>query len=223
MSYQFDFSPVFDAWESLAMGAWLTIRLAAISMAIGLVVSVLLAFGKLSGIAWLRRAIDAYIELIRNTPLLVQIFFVYFGLPAIGIRLRPDTAAVVALVINAAAYTTEIIRAGIESVHRGQLEAGTALGLTRVQVFRLIVLKPAFRAVYPSITTQFNVLLLSTSIVSAIAANELTHEAEYINSITFRSFEIYIVVAVIYFAMSLGFSAIFAAMQSRLFTWPDAH
>lgn len=221
LAYQLDFSPILDSWQMLADGLWLSVRLAAIAMALGTLAAVALALGKLSGIRWLRVAINGYIELIRNTPLLIQVFFVYFGLPALGVRFRPDTAAVIALVINAAAYTTEIIRAGIESIDRGQIDAGLAIGLRRLQVFRHVVLRPALRAVFPALTSQFNVLLLSTSIVSAISVNELTHEAEYINSLTYRSFEVYISVGVIYFVTSWLFSLLFAALRRVLFTYPD--
>ena len=132
-----------------------------------------------------------------------------------------DTAAVIALVINAAAYTTEIIRAGIESIGRGQIDAGLAIGLRRLQVFRHVVLRPALKAVFPALTSQFNVLLLSTSIVSAISVNELTHEAEYINSLTYRSFEVYISVGVVYFVTSWLFSLLFAFLHRVLFAYPD--
>jgi len=221
VGYQLDFSPIFASWDTLAAGLWLSVRLAAISMGLGTLAAVALAMGKLHGGRALRFAINGYIELIRNTPLLVQVFFVYFGLPALGVRFRPDTAAVIALVINAAAYTTEIIRAGIESVRRGQMEAARALGLRGFQVFRLVVLRPVFKAVYPALTSQFNVVLLSTSIVSAISANELTHEAEYINSLTYRSFEVSITVGVMYFVTAWAFSLAFARLHRVLFAYPD--
>lgn len=221
MGYQLDFAPILDSWDTLAAGLWLSVQLAAIAMGIGTLAAILLALGKISGGRWLRLAIDAYIELIRNTPLLVQVFFVYFGLPALGIRFTPDVAAVIALVINAAAYSTEIIRAGIQSIGRGQIEAARALGLRRAQVFRLVVLRPAFKAVFPALTSQFNVVLLSTSIVSAISANELTHEAEYINSLTYRSFEVYITVGIVYFVTAWLFSIAFARAYRVLFAYPD--
>jgi polar amino acid transport system permease protein len=221
VSYHFDFSPILDSWDTLAAGLWLSIQLAAVAMAIGTFAATILALAKLSGVRALRLLVDAYIELIRNTPLLAQVFFVYFGLPAFGVRFRPDTAAIIALAINAAAYTTEIIRAGVESVERGQIEAGLAIGLRRMQVFRLVVLRPALRAVYPALTSQFNIVLLGTSVVSAISANELTHEAEYINALTFRSLEVYITVGVIYFVTSWLFSLLFGRLYRILFAYPD--
>lgn len=221
MGYTLDFSPVFEAFGSLMLGLWLSIRLAALATAIGLVIAIVLALGKLQGGRAVRLSINTYIEIVRNTPLLVQVFFVYFALPVTGLRLRPDAAALLALVINAAAYMTEIIRAGIQSIHHGQVEAGLALGLRRLQVFRLIVLRPALRAVFPALASQFNVLLLGTSVVSAISASELTHEAEYITSLTYRSFEVFSVVGVIYFVTSWGFSVLFGLAGRRLFAYPD--
>ncbi len=125
------------------------------------------------------------------------------------------------MVVNVGAYATEIIRAGIESIRKGQIEAGAALGLKRLQIFRYVVLKPALRAIYPALTSQFILLMLSSSIVSAISAEELTSMANNMQSQTFRSFEIYIVVTIIYLGLSLLFSTLFAAIQRVAFAYPD--
>ncbi|TGV35378.1 ABC transporter permease subunit, partial [bacterium M00.F.Ca.ET.168.01.1.1] len=116
-----------------------------------------------------RAAVIMFVEVVRNTPFLVQIFFIYFALPLMGIRLNPTVTAIIALGINGGAYAIEIIRGGIESVSRGQIEAGFALGLHKADVFRLIVLKPALRAIYPSLTSQFIMLTLTTSVCTSIA------------------------------------------------------
>lgn len=218
--YDFNFAPVFGAMDQLLYGAWLTVKLSAMAMAIGLVVSILCAVAKTSGIRALRIAVDIYVEAIRNTPFLVQIFFLYFGLPTLGIRLDPNTAALLALVINFGAYGTEIIRAGIESIQKGQIEAGTALGLSRLQVFRFVVLKPALRTVYPSLTSQFIYLMLTSSVVSVISASDLASAGNDLQSQTFASFEVYLVVTAIYLALAVGFSAVFAAIQRAAFTYP---
>jgi polar amino acid transport system permease protein len=181
-----------------------------------MVVAVAGALGKTSGPKPLRIVIDAYIELIRNTPFLIQIFMIFFGLPSLGIRLSSNTAAVVALVVNVGAYGIEIIRAGIESIGKGQIEAGRALGLKPLQIFRLIILKPAIQAIYPSLTSQFILLLLNSSVCSAIAATELTAAAGDIQSRTFRSFEVYFVITCMYFVMSLCFWGVFGAIEK---TW----
>nr|WP_211113499.1 amino acid ABC transporter permease [Azospirillum endophyticum] len=200
-------------------GAWLTVRLSFGAMAIGLVVAILCALGKTSGPRPVRWLINAYIEVIRNTPFLVQIFLIFFGLPTVGLRLSPDMAAMIAMVVNVGAYATEIIRAGIESIHKGQIEAGLALGLRPLQIFRYIVLKPALRTVYPALTSQFILLMLSSSVVSAISADELTSVANNIQSQTFRSFEIYIVVTGIYLVLALMFSALFAGIYRLAFAY----
>nr|WP_211105977.1 amino acid ABC transporter permease [Azospirillum melinis] len=200
-------------------GAWLTVRLSFGAMAIGMVVAILCALGKTSGPKPVRWAINAYIEVIRNTPFLVQIFLIFFGLPTVGLRLSPDMAALIAMVVNVGAYATEIIRAGIESIHKGQIEAGLALGLRPLQVFRYIVLKPALRTVYPALTSQFILLMLSSSVVSAISADELTSVANNIQSQTFRSFEIYIVVTGVYLVLALMFSALFAGIYRLAFAY----
>ncbi|MCK8783388.1 amino acid ABC transporter permease [Roseomonas sp. NAR14] len=220
MSYEFEFGDVLGAWDELLHGALNTLWLSALAMLIGLVVAILGAFGKTSGPRWLRVLIDAYIEVIRNTPFLIQIFVVFFGLPSLGIRLEADQAALLALVINVGAYATEIMRAGIESIGKGQIEAGKSLGLTPLQIFRYVVLKPAIQAIYPALTSQFILLMLNTSVCSAIAASELTAAANDIQSRTFRSFEVYFVVTVIYFALSLLFWGLFRVIERTLLRQP---
>ena len=189
-------------------------------MVLGLVVSIVCAWGKTSGSKPVRFVIDAYIEIIRNTPFLVQIFFIFFGLPSAGLRLSPNSAALLALVVNFGAYGTEIIRAGIESIHKGQVEAGTALGLSRLQVFRYIIMKPALRTVYPSLTSQFIYLMLTSSVVSVISANELAAAGNDLQSATFASFEVYIVITLMYLVMSIGFSAVFSLIEKLAFKYP---
>lgn len=218
--YQFNFRPIVDNLDMLIYGAWLTIQLSFSAMAIGLVVSVAGAVAKTSGIAPLRWLADVYVEVIRNTPFLIQIFFIFFGLPAVGISMSPNTAALVALVINVGAYGTEIIRAGIESIPRGQIEAGRALALSPVQIFRHVVLKPALRNIYPSLTSQFIYLMLTSSVVSVISANDLAAAGADLNARTFASFEIYLVLTLMYFVLSLGFSSLFGALQRMFFNYP---
>lgn len=218
--YQLSFDPVLSNFDQLLYGAWLTIRLSLIAMVLGLIVSILGAMAKTSTIPFLRWLVGIYVEVIRNTPFLVQIFFIFFGLPAIGISMSPNTAALVALVINVGAYGTEIIRAGIESVPQGQIEAGRALSLSRLQIFRYIVIKPALRTIYPSLTSQFIYLLLTTSVVSVISANDLASIGADLNAKTFASFEIYLVLTFMYFILSLGFTGLFAVIRRLLFTYP---
>lgn len=220
MQYQLQFAPVFENFDHLLVGAWLTIRLSFVAMILGLVVGVVLAHGKTAGPRPLRWLIDCYIELIRNTPFLAQIYFIYFAMPEFGVRMTPNTAAIVALVVNVGAFATEIIRAGIESISKGQVEAGVALGLGRLQIFRYIILKQALRTIYPALTSQFIYLMLSTSVVSVISATDLAAAGNDIQQRTFRAFEVYLVITAMYFVMSLGFSALFRLIQRLAFNYP---
>ena len=221
MNYTFQFDQVLAAWPQLLQGTWVTIQLSFIAMVIGLAVAIVCAWGKTSGPAPLRFVINAYIELIRNTPFLVQLFFFFFALPAIGLRWSPQTAALVAMVVNLGAYATEIIRAGIESIPKGQIEAGLALDLKRWEIFRFVILKPALKTIYPALTSQFILLMLSSAVVSVISADDLTSVAANIQSETFRSFEVYIVVAAIYLLLSLAFNLLFKLIYQMALNYPD--
>lgn len=215
MSYQFDFSVVLDHMGELLFGCLETLAMSVVAMVLALVAAVLAVMGLRLRPRWFRVPVGTLVEVVRNTPFLIQIFFIYFGLPAIGIRFPPDIAAVIALAINGAAYAIEIIRAGVDSVGRGQIEAGQALGLHPLQVFRGVVLRPAIRVVYPALTSQFIFLMLTSSVVSSISAPELTHTAAVLEGITFRSFEVYSTVTVLYGAMAILLSIAFAG----LFRW----
>jgi len=199
----------------------MTIQLSFLAMLLGLMVAILCAWGKTSGPAPVRWLINIYIEIIRNTPFLVQLFFFFFALPAIGVRWSPYTAALVAMVFYLGAYATEIVRAGIESIAKGQIEAGLALNLSRMEIFRFIILKPALKTIYPALTSQFILLMLASSVVSVISADDLTSVAANLQSQTFRSFEIYIVVTGIYLLLTLLFSYVFRLVYQSSLNYPD--
>jgi polar amino acid transport system permease protein len=217
VDYVFQFGVVWRDIDQLLLGAWLTVRLSAAAMVLGLLVGVAGAWAKGSGSRALGAGVQAYVEAIRNTPFLVQLLLIYLGLPSLGIRLTPGQAALLGMVVNLGAYATEIVRAGIEAVPRGQLEAGRALGFSRWHVFRFIVLIPALKAVFPALGSQFVLVMLASSVVSVISAEELTAVADTIVSRNFRSFEVYLVVTALYLVMSLGFQAVFAAINRALF------
>jgi polar amino acid transport system permease protein len=208
MHYAFHFEVVWAHWRDLAEGAWLTLELSSLAMVLGLAVAIVCVYAKAAGPGPLRWAISGYIELIRNTPFLVQIFIVYFSLPALGISVGANEAALAAMVVNFGAYGTEILRAGIESIPRGQIDAAGALGLTRLQTFRYVVLFPALKTVYPALASQFVLLMLASSVVSAISAVELTAVTNSLQSTTFRPFEFYFVATGVYLAMALGTRAV---------------
>jgi polar amino acid transport system permease protein len=217
MKYGLQFRDVFAAWESILDGVWITLLLSAVAMAGGLVIGVLCAAGRVYGPAWVRRAAGAYVEVIRNTPLLVQLFLIFFGLPSFGVRLDGLTAAMIALVVNLGAYTTEIVRAGLEAVPKAQIEAGHSLGLSGLQVFRYIVVFPALKAMFPALASQFVLLMLATSVVSQISVQDLFHAASIVQSRTFRDFEVYTVIGVLYLALAFAFRGAFALIYRLVF------
>lgn len=220
MNYKLDFTPVIDGMPALLMGCLGTFLLALSGMALAIVIGVggvILRDSKIAPVRWL---VKAFVEVIRNTPFLVQIFFIYFALPLAGLRLDPTPTAIIALGINGGAYAIEIIRGGVQSISKGQIEAGLALGLHKAQVFRLIVLKPALRAIFPSLTSQFVLLTLTTSIASAISAYELTSVAQRIESDSFRSFEVYGTITLFYLAISWVMMRFFDAISTRYFSYP---
>ncbi|MET0210092.1 MAG: amino acid ABC transporter permease [Burkholderiaceae bacterium] len=190
-------------------GAIVTVKLAASSTLLGFVIGTLCAIGRNSKIRWLSRLCAAYVEAIRNTPFLVQIFLVFFGLSSIGITLSAFTVAVIALTINVGSYTGEIIRAGFNSIHPGQWEAAECLGLSKTQTYWHVVLRPAIERVYPSLTSQFILLMLASSITSQISVPELTGNANFIQGISFRPMETYIAIGIIYFGLAVLMRQVF--------------
>ena len=215
-----DFSVVADAWKSLLFGTLGTLFLAFSGMAIAMVVGVL-------GVVILRMQmripsllVTLFVEIVRNTPFLVHIFFLFFALPLAGVRLNPTITAILALGLNGGAYAIEIIRGGVESIPKGQTEAGLALGLHKHEVFRLIVLIPALRAIFPSLASQFILLTLTTAICTSISAYELT-VGQRIEAETFRSFEVYFTLTTIYLVISLVTMWLLAALGRRAFSYPQ--
>jgi polar amino acid transport system permease protein len=217
VDYAFQFNVVWDNFPQLLNGAWLTVQLTAMSMAIGLGVAVVCAYAKSAGPGPARCLAVGYVELIRNTPFLVQIFIFYFSLPLIGIHISANAAALGAMTINFGAYAAEIIRSGIEAVPRGQIEAGRALGLSRLQIFGLIIAFQALKIIWPALSSQITLLLLSSSIVSTISAVELTAVTNSMQSKTFRAFEFYFVSTGLYLAMSLFISSSLSAVYWAVF------
>jgi polar amino acid transport system permease protein len=215
--YAFDFSFLAERWPDFVSGAWLTVKLSVASISLGFAVGTIGALCRVYGGSVLRHLVQIYVEAIRNTPLLIQIFVVYFGLATFGLKFSAEISAVIALVVNMGAYTTEIMRAGIESISRTQLEAADCLGLNRLQTIVHVVLLPAMERVYPALSSQFVLLMLASSITSQISTEELTAVANNVQSDTYRSFEVYIVVAVVYLALAALCTLCFWAMGLVLF------
>lgn len=195
MAYEMNFGPVLARAPLLVEGTVDTIVLSAQSITLGLAIGLTAALLRTNGPRWTGALVAAYVETFRNTPLLVQLFLVFFGLPYIGVRLSAEQAALFAVSINLGAYSAEIFRAGLMAIPKTQIEAGLALGLSRVQVMIYVVIVPALRIVYPALTGQLTLTLLGTSMVSAVSASELTLAGARIESQTFRSLETFLLVA----------------------------
>jgi polar amino acid transport system permease protein len=220
LDYKFDFGPVWQGLPDLLWGCFGTLGLALGGMAIAIVIGiggVVLRDSRFQPLRWL---VMSFVEVVRNTPFLVQIYFIFFALPLAGVKLSPTITAVIALGVNGGAYAIEIIRGGVQSINKGQIETGLALGMKKSDVFRFIVLKPALRAIYPSLTSQFVLLTLTTSIASAVSAYELTYVAKRIESDSFRSFEVYGTVTLLYLVMSWMIMVFLNFISSRYFRYP---
>ncbi len=217
MNYSFDFSIIWANLGVLLAGAWLTIKISLLAIAFGLVIGVIGALFRTSGNRFLDWIALAYVEVIRNTPYLIQLFFIFFGLPNLGIKLTAEQAATLSLAVNFGAYCTEIVRAGVESIHKGQVEAGLAIGFKKLDVFRYIVLPPALANVYSALIGQVILAVLFTSVVSQIATEDLTFAGDYLNSRTFRSFEIYFTISLIYLGIVWLIKALAFVIEKRFF------
>jgi len=216
MAYQFDFAPVLAQGDLLFKGALFTLQLTLIGTVLGVAIGVVGAVTR----AWRLRPFDAlfglYVELIRNTPFIVQLFFIFFGLPALGVRLTEWQAAVLAMVINLGAYSTEIIRAGIQAVPKGQLEAAAALAMSRFEAFRYVVLQPALAKVWPALSSQIVIVMLGSAVCSQIATEELSFAANFIQSRNFRAFETYLLTTLLYLLMAIVVRQLLAWIGQRV-------
>jgi polar amino acid transport system permease protein len=203
--------------DTLFQGALLTIALTVEASAVGLVASLLGAYVLLSGFKPAAALVRGNVEVIRNTPFLVQLLFIYFSLPSIGIQVSANQAALMTMVMNFTGYTIEILRGGVQSIPKAQLDSAKSIGFSKLQTFSFVVAPQAIRNTYPSLTSQFSLLLLGSSVVSAISAEDLTAAANYVQSLNFRSFEVYIVAAGFYLALSALCRITFAAIWRLTF------
>jgi polar amino acid transport system permease protein len=222
VGYQLDFSALADNLILLLEGAGITLVLTAIAAACGIALSIGGAATARWGSRWARAMVLAYVELIRNTPFIVQLFFIFFGLPSLGLRMSALSAAVFAMTINLTAYAIEIVRAGIESIAAGQREAGLALGLSPARVFFHIVLPQALANVYPALVSQIIITMLESAVVSQIAVTDLTHVADFIQSRTYRAFETYFVIMLVYLAIAISLRGLLGLAGRHLFTGRQA-
>ncbi len=217
MAYQYDFGAVFDYTPVLVKGIGVTVELIAFGAVAGVALGIACAWVRTQGPAWLRAPVAAYVEVIRNTPFLIQLFFVFFGLPSLGVQLGEMQAACLAMALNLGAYSAEIIRAGIDATPKGQYEAGASLAMTRFQVFRHVVLKPALPRIWPALSSQIVIVMLGSAVCSQIAAEDLTFAANFIQSRNFRAFEVYLITTGIYLALAILLRQLLRLAGRRLF------
>ena len=215
----FDFSLIWNSLPLLLAGAGVTIEITAIAVGLGFIFGLITSVCRLSGVKVLQVIAVCYVNIIRGTPMLVQIFLIYFALPmVIGERINPFVGAVAACSINSGAYVSEIFRAGIQSVDKGQMEAGRSLGLSWMQTMRYVILPQAFKHVIPPLGNEFISMTKETSLVSVIGFEELTRRGQLIIAKTYGSFEIWLTVAAIYLVMTLTIARLVSYLERRFAT-----
>ncbi|SPD68596.1 Polar amino acid ABC transporter permease (plasmid) [Cupriavidus taiwanensis] len=217
MAYAFDFVSVLDYTDVLLKGIAVTAQLTLTGGVLGVAVALAGAWAKTQGPAWLRPVVSTYVELIRNTPFLIQLFFIFFGLPSLGVHLPEMVAASLAMVVNLGAYGTEIVRAGLAATPRGQFEAGASLAMSPFQVFRHVVLRPALQKIWPALSSQIVIVMLGSAVCSQIAAQDLTYAANFIQGRNFRAFEVYLVSTAIYLLLALVLRQLLRGIGRQLF------
>jgi polar amino acid transport system permease protein len=198
-----DFSSVFAAWPLFLSGIWLTCLITIVGGACGTLLGTMIAWGLSQGPRSLRIGLSCYVELFRNTPFIVQIFFIYFGLASVGLKMGALTAGMVSIILNLGAYACEIVRAGIEATPRGQIEAAESLALSRWQIFSRVIVPPALARVWPALVSQLVIIMLATSVCSQISTEEVSYAANFVAGRTFRSFESFAVVTLAYLVLAV--------------------
>ena len=213
----FDFRLIVESIPFLVKGAVYTVQVSVLAIVFGLVLGWMLGLVAVSGVRWLRAIAWGYVQFIRGTPLLVQIFLIYFGLPALGLNIPAYWSGVIALGLNSAGFQAEIVRAGIESIDRGQTEAARSIGMSGFQTLLFILVPQTIRRVIPPLTNELITLTKSSSLLSAIAVLELTHAGQAIIARTFAPYEIYAAVAVLYLVLIAVLSRASALLERRVF------
>jgi len=219
-AYGFEWAAIARGLPYLLEGAGLTVMISSVAMVLALVLGLALAAISQAPGPVARRLVAAYVEVFRNTPLLIQIFIVYFGLPQLGVKLSPFLSGLAALVLYAAAYNTEIFRAGLEAVPHGQFEAARSAGLGELQILRYVILPQAVRICFPALGNNLVSLVKNSSLVSTIGMVELMFVANDISFNNFRTFEIYGAAAVIYVVIVLTLTRLLRAAEGRLLRAP---
>lgn len=217
MDYTWSWDVVFSSLPVLAQGAWMTIRLTCIAVGLGILIGTFLGMGRVSSVKIIFGLSSSYVHFIRGTPLLVQLFFIYYALPIVlGRHVPPFAAAIVAMSLNSAAYVAEIVRAGIQSIDRGQMEAARSLGMTYQQAMLHIIIPQTFKRIIPPLGNEFIAMLKDSSLVSAIALEELVRKGQIIYGRTYKSFEVWTAVALFFLLMTLPITALVNYTERRM-------
>ncbi|UTV99966.1 amino acid ABC transporter permease [Marinomonas rhizomae] len=216
------FSDLLQYSDVFLSGLKTTVELTVLTTILGVALGTACATIRQYGNRASQRVVSVYVELIRNTPFIVQLFFIFFGLPAIGMMLSPWEASMIALTINLGAYSAEIIRAGLGSISKGQIEAAKVLGLNFRQTLTRVIFVPAFEKIYPALTSQCIIVMLGSAVISQISVEDLTYAANLVQSRNFRAFESYFVTALLYLGLSILLRFAFNALGKRLFAYRTA-
>lgn len=217
MNFALDYSDIWPRVPYLLAGAWLSLQIAFLAFCGGMVIGLFGAMGKTYGKRWLQRAIDIYVSFFTNTPQLVQIFFIFFALPDWGVLLSPYAAVLLGMTLNAGAYLTQVQRAGFASVHRAEIEAAETLGFTRMQSVRFVILPHIMKTLFPPLSNLYILMTLGTSMAAVFGVEELTGRAFNVNSETFRSVEVFSIVAVIYILITFVATFLLAGVGRKFF------
>lgn len=216
-TFQFNYDVIWESIPILLGGVKLTIVIALIGLFVGFILGAVAGLGKISKSWLLQKLAGLYVETIRGTPLIVQVMFLYFGLPLVlGMRIPPLTAGIIAIAINAGAYIAEIVRGAVQSISLGQYEAGRSIGLTRSQTMAYVIWPQAFKRMIPPLGNQFIISLKDTSLLVVIGVGELTRSGQEIIATNFRSFEVWLTVAVMYLVLTLSISKLLNIVEQRL-------
>ena len=213
----FDFSPVWEGWRALAQGPGITVGITACALLVGCVVGLAVGIGRLNPQRrWVYALCTAYVAAFRGTPLLVQLFIWFFGLPQFGIMLPAFFCGVIGLGLYSGAYVSEIVRGAIQSIARGQTTAAESLGMTPAQAMRHIILPQAVVRMIPPLGNEFIALIKNSALVSLLTIHDLMHEGQKIISVSYRSFEVYLAIAVVYFCLTGVVTLLLRHAEKRL-------
>ena len=217
MGFKFEPAVMLETFPQLMSGVKLTIIITLGGLFFGFILGALFGLMKISRNVFFRKLADAYVETIRGTPLIVQVMFLYFGVPmALGIRIPPIAAGIIAIAVNSGAYIAEIVRGAVQSINIGQMEAGRSIGLTRLQTMQYVIWPQAFRRMIPPLGNQFIISLKDTSLLVVIGVAELTRVGQEIIAVNFRAFEVWLTVGIVYLMMTLTISKLLRITEARL-------